>query len=469
IGLRTLHHHIEEVSLALLDAWLSKDRDISHTSTAIGYVGKLKASSRIVWQMHAEHTDKVPNLLRQASYQTYKYGSWLAAKGEMTSLKSEMDFRRWDIVYQSESDGKRVDLSGDLGSGVLPVPMGVYRIDGLPAVAVELSTLGAFVTEDGPEFADFTLHYTGQGMDAGPDEKDLEIPKSLQPTMQQLARDLGLDPVRPHESLGKIQKFFQDNFSYSLYLQGAENDPLPLRTFLLQERKGHCEYFATAGVMLLRAAGIPARYAGGYAVNEYNPMTDSWLIRKRHAHAWALAFIDGAWQDLDYTPSTWAELESETTPWWVGITDLWTIFRHSLQTKDNESDGKSETVVWILIIVLLLIVVRWLHRQKLAGIDQELSAMEINNHYQGMDSPFFEVQKYLKAIGYGPDKNETLKQWIGRLGLIKEKDFDLPALNRVLELHYRYRFSLISEAKALKSEMQTLVEHWMRQQKSLSG
>ncbi|TNF98408.1 MAG: hypothetical protein EP297_08150, partial [Gammaproteobacteria bacterium] len=31
IGLRTLHHHIEEVSLALLDAWLSKDRDISHT------------------------------------------------------------------------------------------------------------------------------------------------------------------------------------------------------------------------------------------------------------------------------------------------------------------------------------------------------------------------------------------------------------------------------------------------------
>ena len=37
--------------------------------------------------------------------------------------------------------------------------------------------------------------------------------------------------------------------------------PLPLKTFLLTHRRGHFEYFATAGVMLLRAAGIPARYA----------------------------------------------------------------------------------------------------------------------------------------------------------------------------------------------------------------
>ena len=213
-----------------------------------------------------------------------------------------MDFQQWHASDQPASDSQAIQLTGDLGGGVLPVPMGVYRIDELPAVAIKTSALGAFVVEDGPEFAHFTLNYTEQSRDAAPDANDLTIPNSLVKTMQGLAQALGLDATRPHESLVKIEKFFQDNFAYSLYLQGSARDPIPLRTFLLRDRKGHCEYFATAGVMLLKAAGIPARYASGYAVNEYNPMTGSWLIRKRHAHAWSLGFIDGDWRNLDYTP-----------------------------------------------------------------------------------------------------------------------------------------------------------------------
>jgi transglutaminase-like putative cysteine protease len=42
----------------------------------------------------------------------------------------------------------------------------------------------------------------------------------------------------------------------------------PLARFLLRTRSGHCEYFATATVLLLRQLGIPARYAVGYAVHE---------------------------------------------------------------------------------------------------------------------------------------------------------------------------------------------------------
>jgi hypothetical protein len=69
-------------------------------------------------------------------------------------------------------------------------------------------------------------------------------------------------------------------------------------------------------VLLLRSAGIPARYATGYAVQEYSPLERQFVVRARHAHAWALAWVDGRWQELDTTPSVWAsEDENHASPW----------------------------------------------------------------------------------------------------------------------------------------------------------
>jgi hypothetical protein len=84
-----------------------------------------------------------------------------------------------------------------------------------------------------------------------------------------------------------------------------------LADFLLRSRKGHCEYFATATVLLLRQAGIPARYVGGYSAQEYSPRDKAFVVRSRHAHAWAVAWVGGRWVNVDTTPARWAELEGE--------------------------------------------------------------------------------------------------------------------------------------------------------------
>src|SRR5439155_1389676 len=73
---------------------------------------------------------------------------------------------------------------------------------------------------------------------------------------------------------------------------------------------GHCEYFATATVLLLRAAGVPARYATGYSVQEWSRLERRYVVRARHAHSWALVWADGAWRDLDTTPPLWADEEA---------------------------------------------------------------------------------------------------------------------------------------------------------------
>src|SRR5207247_2054170 len=79
-----------------------------------------------------------------------------------------------------------------------------------------------------------------------------------------------------------------------------------LGEFLQTTRAGHCEYFASATVLLLRAAGVPARYAVGFSVQEWSRLERRWIVRARHAHSWALAYVDGAWREGDTTPPLWA-------------------------------------------------------------------------------------------------------------------------------------------------------------------
>ena len=81
--------------------------------------------------------------------------------------------------------------------------------------------------------------------------------------LKQLARE------SPGAALAALNRFFVQNFSYTTYLEGDRRpERSALSRFLLEQRKGHCEYFAAATVLLLREAGIPARYAVGYSVQE---------------------------------------------------------------------------------------------------------------------------------------------------------------------------------------------------------
>ncbi len=77
----------------------------------------------------------------------------------------------------------------------------------------------------------------------------------------------------------------------------------PVSNFLFTAREGHCEYFASAAVLLLRAAGIPARYVTGFRGGEWNALGHYVAVRGDRAHAWAEAFLpDAGWMRVDATP-----------------------------------------------------------------------------------------------------------------------------------------------------------------------
>ena len=71
--------------------------------------------------------------------------------------------------------------------------------------------------------------------------------------------------------------------------------------FLFDSRRGFCEHYAGAFVVLLRMAGIPARVVTGYQGGEINPNGGYLIVRQSDAHAWAEALIEGEWRRFDPT------------------------------------------------------------------------------------------------------------------------------------------------------------------------
>ncbi|NLA69168.1 MAG: DUF3488 domain-containing transglutaminase family protein [Gammaproteobacteria bacterium] len=72
--------------------------------------------------------------------------------------------------------------------------------------------------------------------------------------------------------------------------------------FLFDQKLGFCEHFSSSFVVLMRAAGIPARVVTGYVGGYRNPVGDYWIVRNSDAHAWAEVWLPGrGWVRVDPT------------------------------------------------------------------------------------------------------------------------------------------------------------------------
>jgi transglutaminase-like putative cysteine protease len=131
-----------------------------------------------------------------------------------------------------------------------------------------------------------------------------QVPQSLSPEVRQLAEDWTRGAASPLDAALLVQGRLQREFIYNLdNAAGAWEDPL--HAFLLRVQEGHCEYFATAMAVLLRARGIPARIVNGFLGGEWNPVGGYQVVRQRDAHSWVEVFFpEHGWIPFDPTPGT---------------------------------------------------------------------------------------------------------------------------------------------------------------------
>jgi transglutaminase-like putative cysteine protease len=131
----------------------------------------------------------------------------------------------------------------------------------------------------------------------------LQLPIDRDRRIDQLAAEVTAGAATPLETARMIESHLQTGYGYSLDLKRT-TDGDPVADFLFNIRAGHCEYFATAMVLMLRARRIPARLVNGFQMGEYSDVAGVYTVRQSDAHSWVeVYFAQNRWVAFDPTPA----------------------------------------------------------------------------------------------------------------------------------------------------------------------
>ena len=126
----------------------------------------------------------------------------------------------------------------------------------------------------------------------------------------------GLD--NNYDKVTAINDFFHTEFDYTLELPRSAQEAT-LDYFLFERGEGHCEYFSTAMVVLLRSLGVHAREVNGFLGGQWNDFGQYLAVTQNEAHSWVEVWFPGyGWVQFDPTP-TGAGTSAAITSWlWPG-------------------------------------------------------------------------------------------------------------------------------------------------------
>jgi transglutaminase-like putative cysteine protease len=433
-------------------------------------LGEVKLSDRILFRVRLGPGARVPLLLRDASYVRYRGAVWHAGDVLFADVKPGAEALSWEFGPPREGGlAATVHMPFRKGRGLLALPNGAFRIDGLVAESLQRTRLGAVRAAGALGMGAYRVEWSpGTSLDGAPGPADLEIPQPEAAAVIPLAAELGLMEMAPREAVESLGLFFERNFRYSTVRRSKARRVSPLEDFLRRSRTGHCEYFATSTVLLLRAAGVPARYASGYSVQEYSWLERSFVVRDRHAHSWALAYVDGSWRDVDTTPPVWDEEEARAGTPWSRVWDLWSWAAHRwLDWRWRKSEGRPRRLVLFALIPALAFL-GWRfyssRRGRRAAEPGEEPAPEAGREpAPGLDSEWYEVERLLEGEGLGRRPWEPPARWLDRLEGLSGPPVETAPLRDLLALHYRHRFDPRGLAPPERDEMRRLAQAWLRE------
>jgi len=429
--------------------------DPTQRTTALGQIGRLKLSGKIVLRVFPPGGTPPPTYLREACYQDFRRETWSASINHDPFERIEhagTNDSTWFLV-PGKTNPATVQIACYLAgtakeshdpAGLLPLPTGSGRLENLNAFLLFANKTGAVLAE-GPGLVIFDAWYgPGATMDSPPTNWDSAVPTNERPALDQVIAEMKLPALDRARRLQAVQGFFQNQFTYSTWLgpdKRPDTNTTPLGRFLLHSRSGHCEYFATATVLLLRELGIPARYAVGYTVHE--TARRGYVVRERDAHAWCLVWNPEAktWEDFDTTPASWVAEEGKRAGWLQNLSDLWSAAGFQIAKFRWGRTEWRRYFLWALVPVLALLLYQILFRRGRKRRRRRSAADGAARMvWPGLDSEFYQLEKQLAGRGVPRQVSEPLPDWLER-ALADPALKDLrPPLDELLRLHYRYRF-----------------------------
>ena len=170
----------------------------------------------------------------------------------------------------------------------------IYRATGSVSIADEDSLRGAGA--DYPLWV--TAHY-------------LQLPPEITDRTRQLAREIvdSAGARTPYDQAQAVTEWLRANITYDTQIAAPPADQEPVDWLLYTSRRGYCNYYASAEVVLLRSLGIPARLAVGFSQGTYEEAADAtfagtYHVVEKNAHAWVEVFFPNyGWVEFEPTVS----------------------------------------------------------------------------------------------------------------------------------------------------------------------
>lgn len=272
-------------------------------------------------------------------YDSYQNGQWTAAnsktipfspeRGETLNLGISTD-RQLEFIFNWQS--KPSSLLATPGNPLWLSRAGALQAHPLSENGYDLLSWTAstpVLNGDQYQARAALLEPTVKDMRAAPEsypdwvvERYLQLPDDFPDSIRRLADRLTRDQSNNFDKAVAITNYLRAEIEYNLEVPPPPSGIDPIEWFLFTWKSGFCNYYASAEVLLLRAAGIPARMVTGYAPGEYQS-GGYYQVRAKDAHAWPEAYFPGI---------GWVEFEPTAS--------LDTIYRPSGEERMDEEDNE---------------------------------------------------------------------------------------------------------------------------------
>lgn len=161
------------------------------------------------------------------------------------------------------------------------------------SVTVESRTLTGLTADE--------LRAAGSNYPGPVRQRYLSLPGTVPARVLALARELTATRPTPYDRAKAIESYLRA-FPYSLNVSPPPRGSDVVDYFLFSLKTGYCDYYATAMVVLARAAGLPARLAVGYAPGRFDPIQARHIITAADAHSWPEIYFPGyGWVEFEPT------------------------------------------------------------------------------------------------------------------------------------------------------------------------
>ena len=419
-------------------------------------ISRLKFSGRIALRAEPAAGIELPILLHEASYDTFSGSTWKNSSLTFTEIDATADGDGFIWQWRQNCDGYDMDIQFRLNQevSVIPLPYQSCLMDRLPAV-LQRHPYGTTKLSFQKGWVGYStrMAQSKELVAAAPSDKELLVPTNLRREMRQFIAQAGLAEMQPRDAIASLKRHFIDEFSYSIEPSFGFSGDSRIGSFLLHEKSGHCELFATATAMILRELGIPSRYAVGFVLDEYSPLEGKYIARGRHAHAWTMAWIDNGWQVVDTTPPGFAALDEQQGLLLQPVLDLIELLLFEeidVQALLGAEENQARNLTLILLPLTGFLLWRLHFRRRRAKAEGRGQARQ--------DSPFYQITALLEK-GNAKSEGQTLGNWIRHNWPELEAE-----LQPLLAMHYQLRFGKYSEE--LKHNLQRGCKAWLQQRQA---